>query len=257
MTTTAVALTGVRSDVALSGSEASGATGTPTPLSDSGIVLTGSAGSVALGSLSPDTSGPITGVDALSSSNPLTSLAVSTPLIGLEEPGSLGILSIVNGDSTVVLTGSQAAGAIGSLFPPSDLTGHAASGDTGVLIPTVTPALLGSGTSATGAISTLPPSETIVLLAGFSVDSWVGTVIAQRDQTIALSSVETFSIIGTLTPIGGGTLPIATNPIAHRYAPRPLITLTVGTQVKRYSTEDLILPDTGDYGTDYGGDFGG
>lgn len=69
--------------------------------------------------------------------------------------------------------------------------------------------------------------------------------------------------LGTLGqyPLGGiGTTGVtildeATRPTV--YAPRPLITLTIGAVTAYYSTETLLAPAGGDYGEDYGDDYGG
>ena len=97
--------------------------------------------------------------------------------------------------------------------------------------------------------------------------TFAGALSVRPIQMVAIAGAVTFTgsvafkesvaLVGSLSFSGllHGLMSIR-NAIQTRYRPRPLLTLTIGAETTRYSTEDIEVPGSGAFGGDVGGDFG-
>jgi hypothetical protein len=105
-------------------------------------------------------------------------------------------------DVTVALTGVAATGSVGTLLPSTvvGLTGTSATGSVGTLFPALSVPI--TGVEATGQIGTLlGEQEVSVALSGVSSTGAVGTLLPAL--SVGLAGVSATGHAGTITPEGG------------------------------------------------------
>lgn len=189
---------GAPGTVALTGTAGTVATGSL--LADSAVPVAGAAGTVGQGTLGPQLSLPLTGVAGTSGVGSLLADSAAS-LTGVEATGATGTLSVANADVTAALTGVAGTVGQGLMVPGSavPMTGVAGTAGQGTLSPASDAPVTGVGGSLGQGV--LAPSSTAPL-TGVAGTGDTGTLVVYGgDVTVALAGVGAATALGALLPV--------------------------------------------------------